>query len=83
MDNKNIISAAQARLNFCNEEYVALYKEINNNILEESRNKTSININTEVNPMIRDRVLSDLNELGYKCNYYHHKDKVYTITISW
>lgn len=83
MKPENIISAAQARLNFCDPKYVALYKEVCNQITDLSRIQTHVKINTDVDATVRNRIVQELIDLGYKVNCWHKEYSVFTLAISW
>lgn len=82
MKQTNIISAAQARFNFCKPEYVKVYKQICEGILERSKNERSLTIAYTSDPSVTLRIKSELNDLGY--DFYTAYDRGNTVlTISW
>lgn len=83
MNQNNVISAAQARLNFCDNDYVNLMKEINEQITEKSRSTTFIRILSDDPIMVRNKVVADLKDNGFDVTMFHHHDTTFTISISW
>lgn len=79
----NVISPAQARLNFCDADYVRVLTEVNEAIVEASRFKSEIKMSfKDVQGDSFVRAVNDLQKHGFQV-LWHRDDGVSHITLRW
>jgi hypothetical protein len=87
MNISNVISPVQARLNFCDKDYVALLTEINNAIVDLSRKQTVAKFEwKDINTYAFNKVGKELNTHGFNVEYWVQAKRSGTIhymNITW
>lgn len=84
MDINNVISPTQARLNFCDKDYVLVLKDVNEAITKESRTVCKVEISWKgMNAYAFNKAAQALREHGFSVTNWVDQEAVCYMTVCW